>query len=317
MTNKQYQSEDMEMLLMQKEFSELLPEEKAFVLTHIEDEEEYTRMRNLLYQFIEIEKLPTDGPDESVKQALDALFEDHKPRSLFPFKTLLWGISGLAAIFILGYFIFQQSQSAQSEKLLAENNIPTEKKEIEDQEQENQLQKEQIEKPEQSIIPLTPPQVEMEIIEAADDVSENVETNDAPAQDEQLSIVADVATTMIKSPTASSEAPLLDFTALYPGGEAALKYDAQAIIQTHSIKKPETTEKKKNYAKSETSSSIFKILINNDGTIQDVQLVKGGGNDPNQQKIWCKALKKELKNFKLNDKGTGGTFYLPVNIALD
>ena len=41
MTNKQYQSEDMEMLLMQKEFSELLPEEKAFVLTHIEDEEEY------------------------------------------------------------------------------------------------------------------------------------------------------------------------------------------------------------------------------------------------------------------------------------
>jgi len=66
-----YQHEDIEALLMSKAFDELLHEEKAFVLQHVQNEEEYNSLRKLL---LEMQELSFDAelkdPPESLETAL-------------------------------------------------------------------------------------------------------------------------------------------------------------------------------------------------------------------------------------------------------
>lgn len=56
-----YDPEDIESLMLAKSFEELLPEERAFVLRHIDSEREYESMRYLLLQ--SISALQTDPPE--------------------------------------------------------------------------------------------------------------------------------------------------------------------------------------------------------------------------------------------------------------
>ena len=60
---EQYDPEDIEGLLSERSFDELLAEEKAFVLRHISDREEYERMRAMLYYM---------RPDEGSRATIEA-----------------------------------------------------------------------------------------------------------------------------------------------------------------------------------------------------------------------------------------------------
>jgi hypothetical protein len=93
-----YDPEDIESLLLNKQFAELYPEEKEFVLRHISDEEQYNSMRKMLMEIREISQ--SDDlltPDASIKKNLMAQFEsDRKSRftiwlnSLFAAPDLPW-----------------------------------------------------------------------------------------------------------------------------------------------------------------------------------------------------------------------------------
>ncbi|MFN6378195.1 MAG: hypothetical protein ACK4WD_02905 [Flavobacteriales bacterium] len=76
---EKYDPEDIESLLITKQFAELYPEEKEFVLRHISDEEQYNSMRKMLIEIREISK--SDDllmPDASIKKNLMAEFNREK-----------------------------------------------------------------------------------------------------------------------------------------------------------------------------------------------------------------------------------------------
>ena len=321
MTNKQYQSEDMEMLLMQKEFSELLPEEKAFVLTHLEDEEEYKRMRNLLYQFIEIEKLPTDGPDERVKKSLDALFQKEKKGNGIRYMTWLWLSSGIAAIFILGYFYFPNSSKMTEPVALAENKIKVEPL----PHPSNEIQKNTIKKapPKINTIEFTSIELTEEVTstnEDAPNISDVIlsSPDSGPAADLHMNLkTPEEAESMTSTSVEKIENAYVEFPPYYPGGESKLIQDVQTILQNHWIKRPETLEKKNNTTPKVPSKLIFKFHVNANGKVDDVQLVKSKPLDQEQITLWCNKLINELKTFELKNNGVAGFFVLPINIDLD
>jgi hypothetical protein len=76
---EKYDPEDIESLLITKQFAELYPEEKEFVLRHISDEEQYNSMRKMLIEIREISKSEDLlMPDASIKKNLMAEFNREK-----------------------------------------------------------------------------------------------------------------------------------------------------------------------------------------------------------------------------------------------
>ncbi len=74
-----YDPEDLEKLLQEKSFSQLLPEEKAFVLQFVENDLEYDSMRDTYDALGTLPELePSIIPKESSKNALMAAFESKK-----------------------------------------------------------------------------------------------------------------------------------------------------------------------------------------------------------------------------------------------
>jgi len=74
--SNRYDPEDLELLLHSKTFSELLPEEKAFVLQHLENDAEYDSMRETLLNLESLKELePAIIPRISTKNTLMAAFE--------------------------------------------------------------------------------------------------------------------------------------------------------------------------------------------------------------------------------------------------
>lgn len=69
--HEKYQHEDIEALLMSKTFSELLDEEKAYIMQHVHDEAEYTALRELLLQMHDLSfDSEMKDPPESLETAL-------------------------------------------------------------------------------------------------------------------------------------------------------------------------------------------------------------------------------------------------------
>lgn len=80
MANKEtYQPEDIEVLLNERSFDELLAEEKAFVLQHLSDAAEYERMRRLLQQVRgeRSDAAPMD-PDPVIRERVTQVFRDNR-----------------------------------------------------------------------------------------------------------------------------------------------------------------------------------------------------------------------------------------------
>ena len=70
-TNHKYDPEDIESLLMHKQYNELFDDEREFVLQHVKNEEEYNSLRSMLFtlhdQPYQEEWLE---PDPSIKKEL-------------------------------------------------------------------------------------------------------------------------------------------------------------------------------------------------------------------------------------------------------
>lgn len=75
-----YDPEDIESLLSERSFDELLAEERAFVLRHLSGREEYENMRRLLHQVRADERGPRDllEPEDTVREHVLQVFRDRQ-----------------------------------------------------------------------------------------------------------------------------------------------------------------------------------------------------------------------------------------------
>ncbi|MEY3397912.1 MAG: hypothetical protein RL220_506 [Bacteroidota bacterium] len=133
--NLKYDPEDLESLLLHKNFHELYPEEKEFVLRHMEGPGEYESMRKTLLDVIESSRNePWLEPDASIKANLMKHYASEEQRgftiwlnTLFaqvaewfkPQPALRYAIAGLAVVGVV-VSIWLVSKP-QQEELLAEN----------------------------------------------------------------------------------------------------------------------------------------------------------------------------------------------------
>jgi hypothetical protein len=131
-----YDPEDIESLLLHKQFNELYPEEKEFVLRHLENEQEYESMRSVL---MELKNISTTDewlePDASIKKNLMREFSSEKKsrfviwlNSLFAFPDRPWysqrGVQIAFGFFILGFLLFRYAGDNQPSSQFAENVKP-------------------------------------------------------------------------------------------------------------------------------------------------------------------------------------------------
>ena len=128
-----YDPEDIESLLLHKQFNELYPEEKEFVLRHLENEQEYESMRSVL---LELKNISSSDewlePDASIKKNLMREFSSEKKsrfviwlNSLFAFPDRPWysqrGVQISFGIFILGFMLLRYTGDNQPTSQFAEN----------------------------------------------------------------------------------------------------------------------------------------------------------------------------------------------------
>lgn len=114
-----YGPEDLEYLLANKHFNELYPEEKEYVLQHIENESEYSELRNILLIMEEPEPLDTE-PSPTMKDNLMSLHRTHhgKPSLKIWLNSLFNGLSladlvrrpafqlaTVACLFVIGWLV--------------------------------------------------------------------------------------------------------------------------------------------------------------------------------------------------------------------
>jgi hypothetical protein len=130
-----YDPEDIESLLMHKEFSELYPEEREFVLRHIESPSEYASLRKTLHEVIDAGKRDQWlEPEPEIRENLMAQFvkEERKGfsvwlNSLFAAPQLSWyrrpafqiAFGGFAVLMVAGILYWNRPQT--EETLIAEN----------------------------------------------------------------------------------------------------------------------------------------------------------------------------------------------------
>jgi hypothetical protein len=132
-----YDPEDIESLLMHKQYNELFEEERQFVLQHVGGEEEYESLRKTLFELHDsLQRENWLEPDPSIKSALLAEFSSEKKAGfkvwlnhLFAtinfdwFRRPAFAISfATACIAVAIFFIVTNKQEVQH----AANNVPVE-----------------------------------------------------------------------------------------------------------------------------------------------------------------------------------------------
>lgn len=118
-----YRFEDIEALLMSKRFDELLDEERSFILQHVQDEAEYTSMRDMLLQMHELSfSNDMQEPPEALHTALLHGFAEHaeRERGFRPrFAPWMgWAIAATIVGFVVIFFapMWKSTETAQVEQ---------------------------------------------------------------------------------------------------------------------------------------------------------------------------------------------------------
>ncbi|MDZ4822152.1 MAG: hypothetical protein SH856_01710 [Flavobacteriales bacterium] len=139
-----YDPEDIESLMMNKGFDELYPEEKNFVLQHLEDEDEYESIRKTLFE-VQLDSRNNKWlePDASIRKNLMAQFSTEHKRgffiwlnSLFAMPERSWGMRPayvlvIASVVIVAGVLFFMNQSG-NQSLIAENKVSKQTQKEED-----------------------------------------------------------------------------------------------------------------------------------------------------------------------------------------
>jgi len=81
--NMQYDPEDIESIMLSKSFAELYPEEREFVMRHVEGEEEYESMRRLLSELHAAPPAEWVEPDAAIRKNLMRSFPRKRRTGLF------------------------------------------------------------------------------------------------------------------------------------------------------------------------------------------------------------------------------------------
>jgi hypothetical protein len=198
-----YQPEDLERLLRTKEFSGLLPEERAFVLQHVSNEDEFNELKMLLGH-IESSEHEMQDPPAAVWKNLKKDFNAHKPSRfkvwlniLFPplpkwsgFRTVSFSLVGMAAVVgAIVWFVPSENNSNQLASVQENSNnnsIPNSTNDTVSENSEFKVNPEQFAelKPisENSITPLVRSVEHVQEAPLNDEVSE--ENSIAPANDD-------------------------------------------------------------------------------------------------------------------------------------
>lgn len=131
--SKIYHPEDLEVLLREKTYDQLVPEEVEFVLRHIQSKEEYTQMRQLIFQIEEQEWDAAPPVAPSVKADLMSEFKSKNKKgftiwlnSLFARnKSHNWGFAPAVrwsvAVAVLGVLVYVFIPSQLDQETLADN----------------------------------------------------------------------------------------------------------------------------------------------------------------------------------------------------
>ncbi|MCH2198008.1 MAG: hypothetical protein MK081_04450 [Flavobacteriales bacterium] len=90
-----YDPEDIESLMKHKSFSELYVDERAFVLKHIEDEDEYESMRHLLLSMSKVSSDDGLRSRPATKEAVMAAFREQRKR------TAWYTLNGLMSLLVI------------------------------------------------------------------------------------------------------------------------------------------------------------------------------------------------------------------------
>lgn len=195
-----YDPEDLESLLLNKKFEELYPEEKDFVLKHMESAEEYASMRKTLLSIVDhSESGHTLKPKNSTKKALLREFESERAggwwvwlnTAFLPFsRRPVLSYSTLAVLLIAGVlFFFNRPET--DKVLLADNKELTKEKEDEKKPVEEATQSEKNENEDNSSEPLKElPQQEENETKVLEKRQAEV-ANDSPGREESLANNAD------------------------------------------------------------------------------------------------------------------------------
>lgn len=132
-----YDPEDIESLLQERGFDELLEEERAYVLRHLTGREEYEAMRALLYQVRDdVSKQPPLQADADVKTAVMAAFRAQQQPQwriwLNTLGTMMWpkemsamwrpalAIASVALLIVAGVQVMKVTDKATAHEQVAE-----------------------------------------------------------------------------------------------------------------------------------------------------------------------------------------------------
>ena len=281
MNQPMYQIEDIETLMLEKEFHALLPEEKNFVLQHVADEASYQQMRALLYRMIEESQEDENWlePDPKVKKNLDALFEESISETpIIPFykRGVFWSITSIAAIFIVGIWLYIPKDHSS---VLVAQNEPQTTSTTENPVVENAPSLNSDHRDEQQISPPPPPvteQIQFTTIEVNEEevASPPQEMSDANSlQKDDADITpssADIAEskTSAKGSTEKSEDyAYVHENARYLSGESQLIKDIHLIVaQNISTYRDELPS---------TFTFYLKLFIDESGKVYQSDIVRG------------------------------------------
>jgi hypothetical protein len=340
---KQYISEDFETLLIQKSFEQLLPEEKTFVLQHVQGQEEYDQLRQLFFQVIELGQEDDDlVPDPKVKQHLDKLFED-KSNNAVPWyrQPLFWsGISGIAAVFVFAFFWLNRQEN--SPQLIADNQFIQKENAIKSE--RDSMQEDPV--PQNNEIQFVYPEAnitaeESEVtISIADDVP-MIRMQETPPRDNVSEVKdQDFATVtssdeQLNHPGRIEEKTKVLGIAQYKKGNDVLVAELQSImkvIQPEKNQKSKTSSQENTTLKKETDAKIvasnalnsgkyfFQITVNESGKLQDIIILKS----PNPGSEWDKKILKQMKKqigpfqtIEIDGKAVASENIIPVQVDFE
>lgn len=325
MKQPMYHIEDLETLLLQKEFGQLLEDERAFVLQHITNEDEYTQMRSLLFKMIEEsqEDEHWQEPDPRVKRDLDALFEsasDETPIIPFFRSPLFWSVTGIAATLVIALLFFWPTAPTETTFAQAEtsSNIPV-------QESDPEIEK-------NSTTQITPPDIKpkpplVEQIQFTDiEITEEEEVaSNAPDPLNTEAVDSDVPSATVPHlsekeilkgestvPTSAKTFESYEFQPQYSKGEQELMKDTKNCVQR--------ALQRIQWEKEEPSFKIYvQLNINTKGKVKSVVVLRGGENHPQLLKEIQNELLSGLSLFNVPaaDKPTDTfQFNLPLHIQI-
>ena len=206
-----YDPEDLERLLKEKSFSELLPEEKAFVLQFVENDLEYDSMRETLESLIAVPSMEEAiSPKAATKEALMAAFsaktvenqkEEREEKTGFwawlwnTNKTILYRpgfqLASLALVLVSVFYIATFSPIDRTAQVIKKEPSPKESTANESKKEERKITLESVTEEEEEVKAIDVITEPITLVSEKDIEESTLDLNEAPELDQLEGILLD------------------------------------------------------------------------------------------------------------------------------